>query len=109
MVVVACERYERDRREMIPVILTELGQWRRQEGNGCRYCWDVVETRKMNEWMIEAMKFLERVWFVRCRDNKCTRYCFFYFSVYFLSLSSLEVAVKKDRLWSKDIISLKRS
>ena len=43
-----------------------MEEWRRQEGNGCRYCWDVVETRKMNEWMIEAMKFLERMWFVRC-------------------------------------------
>ena len=78
-VVLECEKYERDRMEMMQVILTELGHsWdERVENTG----WVLLHTeyrmvlllglcRETNERMIEAMKeFLEKKWCVRCREN----------------------------------------
>ena len=72
-VVLECEKYERDRMEMMQVILTELGHsWdERVEKTGRE--WMVLLLglcRETNERMIEAVKeFLEKMWRVRCRDN----------------------------------------
>ena len=72
-VVLECEKYERDRMEMMQVILTELGpSWdERVEKTGRE--WMVLLLglcRETNERMIEAVKeFLEKMWRVRCRDN----------------------------------------
>ena len=72
-VVLECEKYERDRMEMMQVILTELRHsWdERVEKTGRE--WMVLLLglcRETNERMIEAVKeFLEKMWRVRCRDN----------------------------------------
>ena len=72
-VVLECEKYERDRMEMMQVILTELGHsWdERVEKTGRE--WMVLLLglcRETNERMIEAVKeFLEKMWRVRCTDN----------------------------------------
>ena len=77
-VVLECEKYERDSREMIQVILTELEHnWdERVEKTGWE--WMVIllglcsETKKR---MIEAVKeFWEKMWRARCWDNQCTGY-----------------------------------
>ena len=73
-----CEKYERDRMEMMQVILTELGhRWdERVEKTGRE--WMVLLLlllllglcRETNERMIEAVKeFLEKMWRVRCTEN----------------------------------------
>ena len=72
-VVLECEKYERDRMEMMQVILTELGHsWdERVEKTGRE--WMVLLLglcREKNERMIEAVKeFLEKMWRVRCIEN----------------------------------------
>ena len=77
-VVLECEKYERDRMEMMQVILTELGHsWdERVEKTGRE--WMVLLLlllllglcRETNERMIEAVKeVLEKMWRVRCTDN----------------------------------------
>ena len=72
-VVLECEKYERDRMEMMQVILTELGHsWdERVEKTGRE--WMVLLLglcRETNERMIEAVKeFLEKMWRVRCTEN----------------------------------------
>ena len=72
-VVLECEKYERDRMEMLQVILTELGHsWdERVEKTGRE--WMVLLLglcRETNERMIEAVKeFLEKKWCARCREN----------------------------------------
>lgn len=83
-----CERYERDRRSMLQVILTELGHNRneRMEGNGQWWCWDCVETY---ERMIEAVnEFLGRMWLPRCMSNQFGEHRSFFLlvlSVFFFS------------------------
>ena len=72
-VVLECEKYERDRMEMMQVILTELGHgWdERVEKTGRE--WMVLLLglcRETNARMIEAVKeFLEKMWRARCREH----------------------------------------
>ena len=72
-VMLECERYERDRREMMQVVLAELGHNRNERVEKTGWEWMVLLLglcRETNERMIEAVKeFLERMWRARCRDN----------------------------------------
>ena len=72
-VVLECEKYERDRMEMMQVILTELGHRLDERVEKTGREWMVLLLglcRETNERMIEAMKeFLEKKWCVRCREN----------------------------------------
>ena len=72
-VVLECEKYERDRMEMMQVILTELGHRLDERVEKTGREWMVLLLglcRETNERMIEAVKeFLEKMWRVRCRDN----------------------------------------
>ncbi|MPC37376.1 hypothetical protein E2C01_030850 [Portunus trituberculatus] len=72
-VVLGCERYERDRREMMQVILTELGHNRDEILEKTGREWMVLLLglcREMSERMIEAVKeFLKKMWSGRCKDN----------------------------------------
>ncbi|MPC34630.1 hypothetical protein E2C01_028026 [Portunus trituberculatus] len=64
-VMLECERYERDRREMMRVILTE-----RVKKRGREWMVLLLQLCTMSERMIDAVtEFLKRMWRVRCRDN----------------------------------------
>ena len=71
-VVLECVRYERDRNEMMQVVLTELGHNGNERVEKTGREWMVVLLglcRETNERMIEAVKeFLERMWRARCRN-----------------------------------------
>ena len=72
-VVLECEKYERDRMEMMQVILTELGHRLDERVEKTGREWMVLLLglcRETNERMIEAVKeFLEKMWRVRCTEN----------------------------------------
>lgn len=98
---VMCERYEKDRREMMQMRLSELGHNRNESWEDReRMDGGTPETmsREMNERMTVTVKaFVERMWHARCRDNYSTGYCYF-LPPFFLSLVCL-----LQSCWSKGL------
>ena len=89
--VLECEKYDRDRMEMMHVILTEMGREMNEVTERNRREWMVLLIALGRDWetnarMIDAVKdFLETIWYARSRNYIVyTEYVFFLFFFFFL-------------------------